>query len=789
MNRNKRVNVKPLSSLFLISYSDVRCDVEHLQKYKIHLYIDIPTIDYYTDELTETKLSKLNKKLKLSKLKHDIWRAFYNGDEQFWDRLKESNHQVKVTVDISSSGSLRYVQTIKFLLETIYNSLRELEYVQLQFHLDSTLTSLKWFKTFLDPELMNAGIIKFNTIKHTPQQSDNTKTPFKEYYMRLNNKFMDSERYFDKKVMETIVIVTNQTGVKALLTLLSDRPLNSYISEESMKALQHMSASATRNRSYSATVPNHSYETDFISHTPLKRVSSSILNFQNESLPLSHEKEARVKSPISLATSPTLTNSRSFTPIDFPGAESYNSRAMSPDDLAMADALSDEFDEDEDNYEDEEFDEDDDNDDDDNDPDEGLSFFAPNILSRSGSGFNLSSRAQNNINNKLKLPGTSKGRFRSLSLMDPALNRPFMQKGLQMTPANTGLTVKDNRNELRCASPLASTVTKFETNSNNNNEDTHDDDNNDLHKKFTNIYIHDGDFDEVVLDDSTQQRILHNKKKLMEIHGEDTGTRISNTPNSLIPPEFYSRLSSPSTSASSSNTSLTQLNTLVTPQFTKWLNNANLLHSQGNDKQSQIKGGANLFEQKLVKKSMEDLRNEPAKNFINGLINGDIDSTEKNAYALNFRNTANYSQHHYEALDDEDRMMSGVTEDHDNTRQSSDLTFESSTTSESEDETATTASVATIKPEMPSAQLFGLSNSHNSRLSQTSKTSLDQIRPSFSFQLYDDLENIDNQVNEQIQQNPDSEPPKAYKKAVSIDLYGDEDPDNNDTWLLGWNNK
>lgn len=826
---DRRVNVKHVGSLFLISYSDVSsAHVDQLHEYRVHLYIDIPTIDYYTDELTETKLSKLNKKFKLSKLKSDIWKAFYNNNDQFWDNLLQSDHYIRVIVNIASSGSLRYVQTIKFLLETMYEQLKVMEKnVRCEFHLDSTPTSLKWFKTFLDHELLNSGVIHFNTVNtaaYNNANDDNNanndiavprgNTPFKDYYMKLNQKFVSPQ---DSHVMESIVIITNHTGVKALLTILSDRPLNSYISEESMKALHQMHSTTTRNRSYSATVPTHAYDSEFISHTPLKRESSSILNFQNEVITSNKDKAVKIKLPSSLTTSPTLTQSRSFTPIEFPtdehtkhmvsvfvSAEEDNYTSMEQDDdmNGANDCEGDNNDNEEvynnedDEYEEEE--EDDEDEDDDDDDDEGLSFFAPNILSRSGSGFNLSSKAHNSINNNLKLPGTRKGRFRSLSLMDPALNGPFKQSG-QRSPnpgvvsGSNNLSVKE-KPEFRCASPLASTVTTLdeenETNEDNDQEESLD---HALHNKFTNIYIHDGDFDDVSMDDTTQQRMLYNKKKLMKIHGQDTNSNVINT-NTLIPPEFYSRLSSPSSSASSSNTSLTQLDTLVTPTFTKWLNNNSTLTNY-HDSQTHISGGTNLFEKKLIKKSMEDMRRQPAMDFISGLINGDIDSTEKNTFALNFHNAR--SPQHLQALDDEDRMMSGYSALPDNDSVTG-LASESGTTSCSEDETTTTASISTIKLGGPSTggvsekgfTFNSNSNNNTANVNASFKASTDKITPSFSFQLYDDIESINDHVDSQINNNePKPKEPKSYKKAVSIDLYGDEDVDNNDAWFLGWNNK
>lgn len=80
-----KVSVKSQDSLFLITYSNMQQTVVQasladrypsLKKLNILLYIDIPTIDYYNDEMTHNKLSRLNKRFKLHRLRNSIAQSF-----------------------------------------------------------------------------------------------------------------------------------------------------------------------------------------------------------------------------------------------------------------------------------------------------------------------------------------------------------------------------------------------------------------------------------------------------------------------------------------------------------------------------------------------------------------------------------------------------------------------------------------------------------------------------------------------------------------------------------------
>lgn len=59
-----KMEVKPIESLFLLSYSDVTSEtlhnINHVHDFDVFLYIDIPTIDYYNDELKHNKLAFQN---------------------------------------------------------------------------------------------------------------------------------------------------------------------------------------------------------------------------------------------------------------------------------------------------------------------------------------------------------------------------------------------------------------------------------------------------------------------------------------------------------------------------------------------------------------------------------------------------------------------------------------------------------------------------------------------------------------------------------------------------------
>ncbi|SJM83484.1 uncharacterized protein ZBIST_1082 [Zygosaccharomyces bailii] len=687
-----KVEVQAQNSLFLINYSDVPSEtaqetVEPLaRQFEVSVFIDIPTIDFYKDELTNTKLSKFNKQFKLHLLKESIYKCFTNGNEKFWGRwLKSSGDGSSCRVSIASSGSLRYVETIKFLVETVYEKLEE--YIacgrlQLRFNLDASPTSRKWFSTFLDHRLLQAGMVTFTQIGRPACEMG--PSPFKEYYMTLTKKFEEIENGTgDPNCITSVVIVTNSTGVKALLTILSDRPLTNFISRESMKMLHDYALKKSH-------VPINQEE------TPLKRESSSLLNFQNQLLTSNKDKSVRIRS-VSLNRRANVVASAA-APMS-PSPPRTNSMAsMHQDEPKHIDEF-DQRETREPGEDDIDGDDDDDNEDDENDNDEdddGISFNVPSKLSRSGSSELLSSAMTR---------GRS-GRIRSLSLMDPALRKPFAQNML--------------------SPPLIPTDDEGSSNEN---------------ARVSNIYVHDGDFYD-------QDGIItkRNRKRQIKLSRHSSA-------NGLIPPEFYSRFSSPSTSASSSNTSLQNLH-LAPGTFSKMAGN----HGNGNAPVD------SLFEKSLINKSFEESRSH---NMFGSLIERLNQSSNahngKNDLALNFVSNKTIPLHMLD-LDEEDLLMSGT-----NRPISSEET--------SDDDSRSNSTVVPMNREDESS-----SPDQNSPRDTTPTMTIDLTK----IKLYDDPSS--QPLKHNIQKPSAAEQPKPkYKKAVTLDLYGDDDLENSGGWLLGGN--
>lgn len=315
-----KVSVKTIDSLFLLNYSDIPPplndtyttpvnnkshfdSLRHFKTFNVFLYIDIPTIDYYNDELKHNKLSKLNKKFKLHRLKEAILNSFtHNNNHLFWDFLIDQcsnepsiaeggeGEKKSISITILSSGSLRYVETFKYLMETIYGTLSvltNLNKLDLKFKISVTPTTLKWFTTFLNKDLLNKNIIEFNNIgTYNSSINSISASPFKDYFSKLTNKFSKRNGQ-NPDELESITIITNNTGVKALLTILSDKPLTNFISQESIQELHESNSNSNSkaNSNESTTSP-----------PPLKRESSSLLNFQNSLLTSNKDKAVRIRS-------------------------------------------------------------------------------------------------------------------------------------------------------------------------------------------------------------------------------------------------------------------------------------------------------------------------------------------------------------------------------------------------------------------------------------------------------------------------------------------------------------
>lgn len=746
-----KVEIKSQNSLFIISYSDIppfsrsrSVDLEtpttlasKVCEFNIFLYIDIPTIDYYNDELTDNKRSKFNRRFKLHLLRDSIFNSFTNGNLQFWDQMMTNNHKQKkhCTISISSSGSLRYVETTKFLIETCYEKLAtyiEAKLMDLKFKLEVSPTSHKWFTTFLSKEVVERGIIEFIDIGSYSNISETVSTPFKEYYAQLNAKFTSNPQCNEQetvKSLDSIIIITNSTGVKALLTILSDRPLTSYIFQESIDALHD---NALRKKDTTKISMDSSEE-----ETPLKRESSSLLNFQNSLLTSNKDKSVRIRS---LSINRRSNRAQGFKTEEIPNnapsggtpnssggsvmlsTPSHRGSPTKKSNLAIETKFP--LDEDADCEEVEEEDDDDDDDEDNQNDDDGISFSVPSKLSRSGSSTDIALNALNS---------SRRGRFRSLSLMDPALKGPFFQPGISSLD-----------------------TTEDEMSSNDGG-------------RITNIYVHDGEFDELDANSSRKGRKKFNKNLLSR----------QNSSNGLIPPEFYSRISSPSTSASSSTSSLQNLN-LAPGTFSKWLAQGDSATSASNFSNTDLNP---LFEKSLINKSFEETRKQTSTNLFSTLMGG---LNQKNPLALNFRPNKIIPPD-IQIMDEEDKLMSGLHNGNSN--------FSAEETSEDE-----SRSTSTVVPEKYNAINDSNDNNINDKPTNESAkvgASFKNLNFSLNLQLYNDQNDPKDtekngtatkgttQTKESFQEQELPKP--KYKKAITLDLYGDDDLDNMGGWILGGN--
>ncbi|SCW04121.1 LAFE_0H06392g1_1 [Lachancea fermentati] len=657
-----KVKVKRVESLFLITYSDIASEgVVELHKYdafNVCLYIDIPTIDYYNDELKHNRLSRLNRRFKVHKLRELIFSSITNYNEGFWACMRSRDARAKsisFNFSVSSSGALRYVETIKYLIESCWEKLQECQALHVCFKLQVSPTSLIWFKTFLAKDMLAKEIVKFELIGNYNMITSST-TLFKEYYTRLNDKFTKKAR---STSLDSIIIITNSTGVKALLTILSDKPLTSYLSQESLEALHSNALREKPPRLLS--VGSGDSEDD----TPLQRDSSSLLSFQNSLITSNKDKSVKIRTPALVTRGNQVSGA----------VEDSTSGTVS-----VAAFQEDSEGEDED-------------DEADNDED-GLSFSVPSRLSRCGSEVDLKSR-------QVEETSTTR-RFRSLSLMDPALKAPFSQ---DVPSSSSRVPTSMETIEDEMCSPTANSLNK---------------------DRYTNIYVHDGQFE-----GDTPVPAKKPARKLLRSNSRN------NSSNGLIPPEFYSRISSPSTSNSSSNTSLNNIN-ILPGTFSK------LLDSTGEQSNGE---SHSLFEKNLINKSFEEARKQPPPNFFHTLIG----QQDMNRFALNFKSNKTIPTT-VKLLDDEDRLMSGAGN-------------YSSWTSD-DDSKSNTESVTTLIAQ----------DELSSSTSTTSKK--------LNLQIYD---NPDDEVKS-TPETEESKPKSTYKKPkFTLDLYNDDDVESNGGWLLGGN--
>ncbi|SCV04096.1 LANO_0G08130g1_1 [Lachancea nothofagi CBS 11611] len=702
--KEPKVKVKRVDSLFLISYSDAASSrlpivLPTLQEFHVSLYIDIPTIDYYNDQLTHNRLSKINKKFKIHKLREQILASVTNFEDSAWDSiLKQGSPKwpIKITFSVSSSGALRYVETIKFLVESCWHRILEhtgdSNSVHAVFKIQVSPTSLIWFKTFLDKDLLDRAVVQFEVIGNYNMITSST-TPFKEYYSMLSDKFTTKASVdspggnppADVKTLDSIIVVTNSTGVKALLTILSDRPLTSYLSKDSLEALH---SNALQKKPSKAEVVEQTDSDD--DDTPLKRDSSSLLNFQESLITSNKDKSVKVRSiPYSRSSSRT---GRSSTPNTFQvGTDNFST----DEDTKGSDLQQFENEEDSD-----------DEDDEDEDDEDGLSFSVPSRLSRCGSETDFAG-------SKSPEADTTARRFRSLSLMDPALQAPFAQDVSQQREAGRREPPTMENIEDEMCSPNANRL-----------------------KCCTNIYVHDGQFGEKPI--STAPRRARRIPRTKSANNVSVG---------LIPPEFFSRLSSPSSSNSSSNTSLSNLN-ILPGTFSKLLSASGETYSAEEEEPFSFKKG-------MVEKSSQS--GKPDRSF--AFAGNSLMPQDMNRFSLNFKSNKAIPVS-AKALDDEDRMMFGSGSINEQTSD--------------EESKSNTDSISTL-----------IDNGV-----QNAAASESPSLKSFNLQIYADDESKAKPKSQSNSIKPSGPAKPTYKKPkFTLDLYGDDEMQSNGGWLLGGNAK
>lgn len=831
-----------------------------IKTFNIMVYIDIPTIDYYLDELKDNKLSKFNKKFKLNKLKYSIWKSFTNNNPEFWDkfilchRFNENNESptINCNLSIKSSGSLRYVETIKFLIETIYDTL--LPYnniIKLKIDLNVSKISSKWFKNFLKKPILN--YIRFKEVLNSHLSPVNSSDlsiidfPFKEYFNKLNEKFSFNEnKPKNSDAIDTIIVITNSMGIKALLTILADKPLTNFIDQRSIdefyndslsksntnsltRQISNNSSTSYSSASTSTTVSTCSYpndlstacDTNSVASTnindlnninnngpvggALRRELSSLLNFQKTVLTSNKDKSVRIRSLsinrrtgkllephlskipfktqlISNHKEPFETISRTKDILQLIDQEDIhqlekeanineklknkrigNTRPFDSDQPILTDdedifISGDEFSED-----DEEEEEDYSYDDESDDNDEGISFYVPSLLSRSGS--------SSDINSLNTVPYLKKGRFRSLSLMDSAQRQPFNYDKTLINLENNHDNSDSNNQYIENA--IGNGIAKPKPNS------------------FTNIYIHDGNFNDTYTSKHYKRKYNNNfNSNIVNIYSNTNTTPINPNLNGLIPPEFYTRFSTPSLSNHNSTSSLNS--TYLSPYYT---NNENTSTPGPTTSRSQI----NIFEKNLINKSFELNRsiNNSGENIFNKLINKKNEERNKHFTLMNFsereftddnnNNSDNIKETHdnrlLRELEEEDQMIGTVQED--NIAKGILQKPPSGIPYKIHGSTTTSGSNLT---------LFNYNNSDTNTVKPISKQStLTQLNLS----LYSEDEHLleDSKMKQKDFGNyiVASEEPEvsAFRRIASLNLYGSDDEQSDEyssnIWVLGGN--
>lgn len=320
----QKVSIKQFESLFLLSYSDISSSAlrdgaqskilfnqeNNLKDFVINLYFDIPSIDFHnmTNKSSYSAYNSNNNNLtKLnSKLRSNLFHFFTNENNTVWSIISLLKKKLNIIINVFSSGSLYYVKTIKYLIcQTLKNS--NFNFHNIKFNIQVNKTSYKWFNTFIKNEsilsMINFEFIDNNTNNRIPN-NHHSSSSFKNYFNELSLKFSDSVPSSSNPCsLDTILILTNKTGIKALLTILSDKPLSQFISSKNSEN----DISINNNITDSFNDDKYNYNNsdsestqerqnlDVIS-TFLKRNSSSLINFQKNMITSNKDKSIKVES-------------------------------------------------------------------------------------------------------------------------------------------------------------------------------------------------------------------------------------------------------------------------------------------------------------------------------------------------------------------------------------------------------------------------------------------------------------------------------------------------------------
>ncbi|CCE65447.1 hypothetical protein TPHA_0L00900 [Tetrapisispora phaffii CBS 4417] len=852
-----KINITAKDSLFLLNYSNIppsqksNSDVSlrtdkiqsiHVDEFAAFIYIDIPIVDYYNYKMDNNhefngniNINKIVKKVKINKIKDLIMNAVINNNKGLWDKIKETskNKEVKVDIKIYSSGSLIYVETIKYVMETIYNNLmtpKRTDSIKLQFHVEVSTISLKWLNSFIDNQHL-LGRIKFINKNPGILHHKNYNNPFKDYFILLNDRYVNYDRNninlhntqaYTK--LESIIVITNNTGIKALLTILSDKPLVKLISQESLAYLDEFEKNNLTEKQTDDIESANTNGTTIIGSPRLRREPSSIMSLQNSMLTSNKGKSVRIRS---LSINKNKLNDKNNICQMVDGVKNLNLENSSfndPDFYSFSDS-------------------DEDNSSSDDESGDMLSIVIPTKLSRTNSEMNMHN----------KLYSKTANRFRSLSLIDQnhgKHNRNFgdNNNNTVLKKNNTSVNLKQYKHYPSIVStmePLKLVDSRNSTDSSYTTTDITDEEDIDLdevypvgyksrrdsetdiltennhsnignEKKFSNIYVHDGDFNDIILYPSSISKKKKRRKTLT--NGIDDGT--VNVNAGLIPPEFYSRISTPASSRTNSNVSITNM-TYVIPQKITGVDQSN----NCNDR---------IFEKNLIKKSFEEVRSQNSMtNLFETLIGGYNYETDNdpnhNPLALNFKSKAkrqnnfpNFSslssrQDDIAEADEEDMMMSGITEKINDetgyigpepvgsTEQRKSTVVDNTDLNNyllgkeisNDNQIKPINKIQSTGGSLSFNLSFNRDNSGNADFKSDSSSIATQPNSGINFglSLYDEdsdsnetitLDTLNGGSNsrqfEKVNNNAN------YKKVFTVDLYGDDDVGNSDAWCFG-NNK